>query len=106
MGPKLKNCCRPEPMGTQGHGKISKRIQVLEDGRVPAKEARGWRIEGQKRRTTRKECQRHVNNLEGFMAKKGLWNPCQRENPEGKRRAAKGRVTSSESTRPCMKKVS
>ena len=22
MGPKLMNCCKPEPMGTQGHGEI------------------------------------------------------------------------------------
>ena len=43
MGPKLMNCCKPEPMGTQGYGKIPKMIQVLEDGRVPAKEARNWR---------------------------------------------------------------
>ena len=53
-----------------------KRIQVLEDGRVPAKEARNWRIEGRKRRITRKECQRLLNKfeMEGFMAQKGLWN--------------------------------
>ena len=27
------NCCKLEPMGTQGHGKMLKRIQVPEDGR-------------------------------------------------------------------------
>ena len=32
MGPKLMNCCQPEPMGTQEHGNMLKRIQVLEDG--------------------------------------------------------------------------
>ena len=32
VGPKLMNCCKPEPMGTQGYGKMLKRIQVLEDG--------------------------------------------------------------------------
>ena len=32
MGPKLMNCCLAEPMGTQGYGKMLKRIQVLEDG--------------------------------------------------------------------------
>ena len=54
-----------------------KRIQVLEDGRVPAKEARNWRIEGRKRRITSKEYQRPLLNkfeMEGFMAQKGLWN--------------------------------
>ena len=76
MEPKLMNCCKPQPMGTQGYGKMLKIIQVLEDGRVPAKEARNWRIEGQKRRITRKEYQRLLNKLEmeGFMAQKGSWN--------------------------------
>ena len=90
MAPKLMNCCKPEPMGTQGYGKMLKRIQVLKDGGVPAKEARNWRIEGQKRRITRKEHQRLQNKfeMEGFMAQKGLWNLAQRK-----------RVTQSESTR-------
>ena len=54
MEPKLMSYCQPEQMGTKEYGKMLKRIQVLEDGRVPAKEARSWRIEGQKRRITRK----------------------------------------------------
>ena len=61
MGPKLMNCCKPEPMGTQGHGKMLKRIQTPEDGRIPAKEAQDLRIEGQKRRIMRKEYHRLVN---------------------------------------------
>ena len=47
--PKLLNRCKPEPMGTQEYAKMLKRVQVLEDGGVPAKEARSWRIEGKKR---------------------------------------------------------
>ena len=35
MGPNLMNCCK-----TKEHGKMLKRIQILEDGRVPAKEAK------------------------------------------------------------------
>ena len=46
-----------------------KRIQILEDGRVPAKEARGWKIEGKTRRRLR-----NIFELEGLMAQKGLWN--------------------------------
>ena len=42
------NCCRPEQVGTQEHGEMLKVIQILEDGRVPAKEANNWKIEGQK----------------------------------------------------------
>ena len=67
------NCCKPEMMGTQGHAKMLKIIQVLEDGRVPAKEARNWRIEGQKK-ITRKEYQSLLNKveMEGLMAQKRI----------------------------------
>ena len=53
-----------------------KRIQILEDGRVLAREARNWKIEGQKRRITRKERRGLWNEFDtgGFMAQKGLWN--------------------------------
>ena len=53
-----------------------KRIRTLEEGRVPAKEAKNWRIEGEKKRITRKEYQWLLNSfeLEGLMAQKGLWN--------------------------------
>ena len=44
MGPKLLNCCKPEQVGTEEHGKMLKRIQIVEDGRVPAKEAKRWKI--------------------------------------------------------------
>ena len=64
VGPQLRNCRKREQMGTKEYGKMLKRTQVLEDGRVPAKEARSWRIEGQKRRITRKEYQRLVNKFE------------------------------------------
>ena len=52
------NRCKQEQVGTKEFFKMLKRVQVLEDGRVPAKEARSWRIEGQKRRITREEYQR------------------------------------------------
>ena len=70
------NCCKPEPLGTQGYGNMLKRIQVQEDGRVPGKEARNWRIERQKRRITRTEYQRLLNKfgMEGCMAQIGVSN--------------------------------
>ena len=40
MGPKLMNCCKPEQMGTKEYGKVMKRIQTLEDGRVSVTEAK------------------------------------------------------------------
>ena len=77
MEPKLINCCMPEPMGTKEFGDMVKRLQTLEEGRVPAKEAKYRRIEGEKNRITRKECRRLLNNfeMEGLMAKKasGSW---------------------------------
>ena len=48
MGPKLMNCCRPEQVGTKEHGKILKIIQVLEGGRVPAKEAKNGELKDKK----------------------------------------------------------
>ena len=54
MGPKLMNCCRPEPVDTKEHGQMLKTIQVLEDGRVPAKEAKSWKIDGQKKENHKK----------------------------------------------------
>ena len=73
--------CRPEQMGTKDNGNMLKRVQTLEDGGVPAKEALNWRIEGQKKRITRKEYQRLVNKfeMEGFVAQKGLWNLAKEE---------------------------
>ena len=55
MGPKLVNCYKPEQVGTKEYGKMLKRIQILEDGRVPTKEARNWKIEGQNTKIVRKE---------------------------------------------------
>ena len=76
MVPQLLNCCRPEQVGTKERGKMLKRIQILEDGRIPAKEAKDLKIKGMKRRTTRKEYRRlsFEFEMEGLMAHKGLWN--------------------------------
>ena len=40
MKPKRTNCCRPEQMDTKEFGKMMKRIQILEEGTVPAREAK------------------------------------------------------------------
>ena len=57
-GPKFMNCCKPEQVGAEEYGKMLIRIQVLEGGRIPAREARNWKIEGQKTRITREEYRR------------------------------------------------
>ena len=74
MGPKLLKCCSREQVGTKEHGKMLKRIQILEYGRVPAKEATDSKTEGKKRRITRKEYRRQLNEfeLEGSMAQKKI----------------------------------
>ena len=46
------HCCNPDQVGTKEYDKMPKRIQILEDGRVPVKEARNLKIEGQTRRIT------------------------------------------------------
>ena len=43
-------------MDTKEYGKMFRRILTLEEGRVPAKNAEGLKIGGQKRRVTRNEC--------------------------------------------------
>ena len=47
---------------TDGHQKFFSKmvriIQTLEEGRVPAKEAKNGRIDREKKRVARKECQR------------------------------------------------
>ena len=100
------NCCNLEKVGTKEHGKMLKKgTQIFEDGRVPVKEAKNWKIEGQKVRITRKENRRLLNEFEmgGFMAQKGPWNLA-RENAAGEREVLclRKKVTLSESTRPCM----
>ena len=71
------NWCKPEEVGTKEYGKRPKRIQILEDGRVFAKEARNWKIEGQKRRITRKknteDCGTSLKREDSWH-KKGLWD--------------------------------
>ena len=70
-----------------------KRIQILEDGRIPAKEATNLRIEGQKRRITRQEYQRLVNKIEmeDFFGAERPVESCERKGLEGKRSVAEGR---------------
>ena len=44
-GPKLMDCRKPVQVGTTEHGNMLKRIQILEDGRVLAREAKNCRVE-------------------------------------------------------------
>ena len=70
MGPTLTNCCKPEQVGTKEYGQMVKRIQIL----GPYQGVKNWKIVGQKRRITGKDCRRLSNEFEtgGFMAQKSL----------------------------------
>ena len=65
-------------MGTKEFGEMLIIIQTLEAGRVPAKEAKNWRIEEEKKIITRKEYLRLANKfeMEGSMAHKRPVEPC------------------------------
>ena len=67
LGPKLMTRCRPESKDTKQHGEMLKIVHNLEEGRVPDRNAKGWKVEGRKRRVTRKECNRmeHMRQVLG-----------------------------------------
>ena len=44
LGPKLTNQCTTEKLDTKEFGIMIKRILSLQEGRIPAKNARGWKI--------------------------------------------------------------
>ena len=94
--------------GTKEHGNMLKRIQVLQDDWIPAKEARNWKIEGQKTRITRKEyiILRNEFEMRGFMAQKGLWNVARVKCCRTEMHWLRKKETLSDSTRPCMKIIS
>ena len=78
--------CKPGKLDTKEDGQMLKLILTLEEERVLAKNARGWKIEGQRRRVTRKQCKRLREEFEvgGFMAQKGLWNIAKKRMLEGR----------------------
>ena len=45
MGPKIDELLQPEARGHRRVLQNAQRIQILEDGRVPVKDARNWKIE-------------------------------------------------------------
>ena len=61
---KLVNCCRPEQTDTKEFVKMMKRIQTLKELESFATGAKDWKIEGEKKRITRKEYQTLSNNFE------------------------------------------
>ena len=57
MGRKLRNCCKPEQVGTKRVRQNDEENSNSRRRRVPAKEVRNWKIERQRRRITRRDNQ-------------------------------------------------
>ena len=102
------NCYKPEKMDTKKYGKMLKRIQVLEEGRIPAKEARNWLFEGQTKGSQERNSEGRGMSLRrgvswrrkgnGMLPERKCWKievPC----PEEKE-------INRGNTRLCMKKIS
>ena len=78
-------------MRTKDFSKMMKRIQTLEEGRVPSKEAKNWSIEGEKKRIYEKGSIKRPRNtfeMEGVNGTKRLVELGKGENHEGKKRVA------------------
>ena len=82
--PQLVNWFQPVKRDTKEYGKMLRRTLILEEERVPAKDAVGWKIEGQRRRVIRKEYKRLRGNFEvgSFMAQKLLLNVAKKRSLE------------------------
>ena len=98
--------------GTDGHPRVWQNVEEHANFRRLLSSSRGgknWRIEGLKKRITRKVYQRLANELdmEGFAAQQGLWNFAKRKIPRerGELPKEEGDVIG-ENTRLCMKKIS
>ena len=76
MGPKIAELLQARASGHQGIWEDVKTNSESEDDRGLAKEAKDWEIEGKKRRISRKEFSRLINEfeLECCMAQTVLWN--------------------------------
>ena len=69
------NHCRPEKIDTKEHWKMLKRILVLKEGRMPDRNARGLRVEGEKKREELPSKRlREEFEVGSFMSQEGLWS--------------------------------
>ena len=76
LGPTFMNRCRPETKDTNERVQMLTVILEPEGGEVPGRNAEGWKVEGEQRSVTRKECKNLRDTCEdgGCMAQKALWN--------------------------------
>ena len=85
---------------------VEKHLQ-LEKGNVPDRNAKGWNVEREKRRVTRKESTRLLEEFEvgGCMAQNVLWNIAKKSMLEDRGALLKEEEILSENTRPRTKKT-
>ena len=85
-----------------------KQIQVLEDGKVPTKEARNWRIEEQKKNNREKSIRGFCISLKGEVSWREKHCGTSREKIccRMEERCLRKNVTLLERTRRCFKKIS
>ena len=91
LGPELMNRCRSEKIDTKQNGKMFKPIFIQEEEeRVRDRNARRWKVEGEKRRATRKECIRAEGGLRSwrFQSRKRVVEHHPKENAGRKRSTA------------------
>ena len=48
MGHKLIIRCTPESENSKEHGRMKRRMEVLEEGRVPARRESSWKLNGKR----------------------------------------------------------
>ena len=76
-GPKYLNRCRAEKKDTNEYRQMVKIILKVEEGREPCKNAKGWKVEGEKRGVTKtEECRmlREEFEVGVFNLQNGVWN--------------------------------
>ena len=78
-GTSIGESMQTRRMDTKEYGKMCRRIPTLEEGRALANDARGRKVEGEKRRVTRKEKMRLREEIEvgGFHGAKRFVERCQ-----------------------------
>ena len=92
-------------MDTKESEEMLKRILILEEERVPARDARGREIEGQKSRVTREDYKRSREEfeVEGFMAQRGSWHIAKKRMLEDRGALPEKTETCSVNAKPCTK---
>ena len=91
MGPQLTNCCRLEQMDTKEFGKMMKRIQIFEEGRVPSQRGKELENRGRKEKNYKKGVKEAVKQFRNGR-RNGAKRPVElgeRKHNEGKREIAK-----------------